>query len=241
MRRGSYLPLIGLIILALSCQTFARGDIAPEEIVEEPAEAETITAAPTAIALIATSTLVPPTQPGATIARASTATPRASNTPTKTGTPIATRTATLTPRPNPTATRTTTPTATRLAPTPTPTASATKPPSVIKNVVTAIGVDLGTGAPINPTTTFSRNAVVHAIVALQNAPAQTILKAAWFTVDVGTAAPPNTLLATPIEWITEAGEVFVDFTHGPIPIAGLYRVDIFTNNILQHAIRFSVQ
>ena len=242
MRRVFYLPLVGFVVLALTCQTFARDNVAPTEIVEEPTAVETNTALPTALALIATSTPIPPTQPGATIARTGTATPRASNTPTKTGTPISTRTATrLASPPNPTATHTVTRTATRLAPSPTPTASATKPPSVIKNVATAIGVDLTTGAPINPTTTFSRNAVVHAIVALQNAPAQTIIKAAWFTVDVGSAAPPNTLLATPIEWITEAGDVFIDFTHGPIPIAGSYRVDIFVNTILQHTIKFSVR
>lgn len=242
MRRASFLPLVGFVVLALTCQTFARDNVAPTEIVAEPTEAETIPALPTAIALLATSTPIPPTQPGATVARASPATPRASNTLTKTGTPISTRTMTrLAPSPNPTATPTTTRTATRLAPSPTPTASATKLPSVIKNVATAIGVDLSTGAPINPTTTFSRNAVVHAIVTLQNAPAQTIIKAAWSTVDVGSAAPPNTLLATPIEWITEAGDVFIDFTHGPIPIAGSYRVDIFANNILQHTIQFSVR
>ncbi|MBI5032165.1 MAG: hypothetical protein HZB51_16665 [Chloroflexi bacterium] len=105
----------------------------------------------------------------------------------------------------------------------------------------AQGIDLTTGAPISATIVFPRNAVAHAVVSLQNAPDQTKIKAIWYAIDVGNASPPNTQIQAPIEWTVESGNTFIDFTQGPITLAGIYRVEIYANGVLAQTINFSVR
>ncbi|MBI5302101.1 MAG: hypothetical protein HY868_08195 [Chloroflexi bacterium] len=238
--------LLLLILPALACQVFSRAEIAPAE----PAPIATDTE-PEAIALIPIPTeAIPAETPLFSFPITPTTSARMSPlTPTKTPPmrPGIVTSATSTVKPNATATNTarptftTTPTALPPTVTRTSTPSATQPPSFIKSVTLAQGVDLSTGSPVNVATVFPRNAVVHAIVALQNAPAQIKVKAVWYAVDVGNAAPPNTQISNPIEWITESGNTFVDFTQGPITLTGTYRVEIYSNSILAQTSSFSVK
>ncbi len=170
---------------------------------------------------------VPTTQP------TSSATPR----PTSTPKPTASPTSTPTPRPSPTRTATTQVGCSSLA---TPVA---QPSGIVTSVTLAQGVD-SNGAPMYPTTTFSRNSTVHAVVALQSqgVPAQTRIKAVWFATDVGNAAPCNTQISSPIEMSTaDLIQPYIDFTQGPITPIGAYRVEIYVNGVLDRFVSFGVR
>jgi hypothetical protein len=101
--------------------------------------------------------------------------------------------------------------------------------SLVKGVVMSGGVNGDTQDPTDLKTVFTPQDVVHAVVQIQDAPAETKIKAAWYVVDVGTAADPNSEIDT--SEVTTDGTRNIDFnlspTH-PWP-AGSYRVDIYVN------------
>ncbi|MBI5304606.1 MAG: hypothetical protein HY868_20900 [Chloroflexi bacterium] len=142
---------------------------------------------------------------------------------------------TATPRPP-----TTTPvpaTATPRAVTATP---AAKPSTLVRSVTLATDAKADTKDPINPTTEFQPSATFHAIVATQNAPANTRFKTVWYATDVGTAAPPNTVIDQTD--VTADGTRNIDFTLKPTTVwpIGKYRVEVFVNGALDRVVNFTV-
>ena len=124
-------------------------------------------------------------------------------------------------------------------------AQATTPPSgpsgLIRSVTTAQGIQGESKDPVNPTLVFQPSSVFHAVVAIENAPAQTTFTAKWYVVDVGSASAPNTLVDS-VDLTTD-GTRNLDFDLKPAtkwPV-GTYRVDILVNGTLDQSVEFSVQ
>jgi hypothetical protein len=125
--------------------------------------------------------------------------------------------------------------------TPTGTVTAPKASSVISKVTMAEDVQGDKGDPVNPTTTFKPQATFHAVVAIENAPKDTQLKVAWYAVDVGEAASPNTEIDS--YELSADGTRNIDFTLKPKtqwPV-GKYRVEIYLNGNLDRTVEFSVK
>lgn len=126
------------------------------------------------------------------------------------------------------------------APVATPTA-VSQSSGVIKSVTMASDSKPDTKEPINPTTEFKPNAIFHAIVTIQNAPAGTKVKTIWYATDVGTAAQPNTLIDQ-TELVAE-GTRNIDFTLQPSANwpPGKFRVEILVNGTLNTTVNFTVK
>ncbi len=122
---------------------------------------------------------------------------------------------------------------------PWPTASG-KASGIIKSVTMAFDIKGDNKDPVNPTIVFSPNSVFHAVVAMENAPANTQLKATWYATDVGTAAAPNTLIDS-FE-IAGEGTRNLDFTLAPKAAwpVGTYHVEVAVNGNVERVVDFSV-
>jgi hypothetical protein len=104
----------------------------------------------------------------------------------------------------------------------------------------AQSVKSDTNEPVNPTVEFKPNSMVHAVVAIQNAPANTTVKTAWYATDVGKAAPCNTLIGE-AELTEVVGSSNLDFQQGPIVPVGAYRVQVYVNGTMDRVVNFSVK
>jgi len=116
-----------------------------------------------------------------------------------------------------------------------------KPSGFIGDVVMAQGVTGDAKEPSNPTAVFTPSATFHAVVRVQNAPANTKFKATWFVTDVGSAADPNSLIDQ--TELTTEGTRNIDFTLAPKTVwpVGTYRVEIYVNGVLDTVKNFSVK
>jgi hypothetical protein len=95
--------------------------------------------------------------------------------------------------------------------------------------------------PVDPTTVFSPSSVIHAVVQIENAPANTQFTAAFYVVDVGDAADPNSLITSTD--LTADGTRNLDFSLSPQtewPV-GSYRVDISVNGNVEDSADYTVQ
>ncbi len=115
--------------------------------------------------------------------------------------------------------------------------------ATITNGVMAKDVQGDKFEPVDVTVTYSVDQPkLHAVVSIANAPTDTLVKASWFAVDVGSAAAPNTLI-TETEVKVE-GSRNVDFTLSPSGNGwppGAYKVDIYLNTKLDRTLVFTVQ
>ncbi len=111
---------------------------------------------------------------------------------------------------------------------------------IITKVTMAQGVQGAAKDPANPTTRFQPDSVFHAVTAIKDAPANTVLKAAWYVVDVGSASAPNTLIDS--TQVTTDGSRNIDFTLAPKTTwpPGTYRVDISVNGAIDQSVQFTV-
>jgi uncharacterized lipoprotein YbaY len=112
--------------------------------------------------------------------------------------------------------------------------------TVIQSVTMAAGVSDSDKQPVNPTTVFQPDSVLHAVVAITNAPANTQVTAKWYATDVGSAAAPNSLITSTN--VTTDGTRNIDFnlTHtNPLPV-GQYRVEISIGDQVAQVVPFSV-
>jgi outer membrane usher protein FimD/PapC len=96
--------------------------------------------------------------------------------------------------------------------------------------------------PVGVTDTYATDqAVFHAVVGVANAPSDTKVKAVWTAIDVGDAAPPDTVVDE--TEISVDGSRNIDFTlasdTGQWP-PGTYKVDIYLNEKLDRTLNFSV-
>ncbi len=141
------------------------------------------------------------------------------------------------PQPVPTATATAAGPVSQVCPPFTPPAG--KPSGFIGNVTMALGTQGDTKEPVNPTTTFPPNSVFHAVVATQNAPANTKYTIAWFATDIG--APGCNISIDSTDLSTD-GNRNIDFTLTPKTVwpNGAYRVEILVNDVLDRVVTFNV-
>ncbi|MBI3536144.1 MAG: hypothetical protein HY070_01060 [Chloroflexi bacterium] len=111
----------------------------------------------------------------------------------------------------------------------------------ILKVVMAEGTQGDAAEPVNPTTVFTPTNIFHAVVTTNNAKPNTKFKAVWYAVDVGTVAPPNTLIDK-AEIVTE-GTRNIDFFLKPETKwpPGTFRVELFVNDALDQVVSFSVK
>lgn len=106
---------------------------------------------------------------------------------------------------------------------------------VLTQVVLAEDTDPGSFKPINPTTTFKKDAAfIHAAIQIQDAPLNTIFRARW--------NPPN---QEPLDFdLTTNGTRWLDFRLTPAPDgfpAGEYKVEIYVNDQLADTKTFTVE
>jgi hypothetical protein len=116
-----------------------------------------------------------------------------------------------------------------------------QPSGLINSVTMAAGTTGPTNDPVNPTSVFPASSTFHAVVATNNAPANTKFTAKWYVTDVGSAASPNTLVNSTDA--TTDGTRNLDFTLTPTSTwaIGKYRVEISVNDQLDQVVQFSVQ
>jgi hypothetical protein len=95
--------------------------------------------------------------------------------------------------------------------------------------------------PVNPTTTFGPTATFHAVVSVVDAPPNTKLKAVWFAGDTDGVALCNKQIQE-VELVTD-GTRNIDFSLTPETTwpKGSFRVDIYTNDVLDQVVDFSVK
>ena len=95
--------------------------------------------------------------------------------------------------------------------------------------------------PVNPTTTYTPEATFHAVVSVVDAPPNTKLKAVWFAGDTDGVALCNKQIQE-VELVTD-GTRNIDFSLTPETTwpKGSFRVDIYTNDVLDQVVDFSVK
>lgn len=94
-------------------------------------------------------------------------------------------------------------------------------------------------AGTQPTSTFEPNETFYLIVDLANAPDDTTVKTVWYAVDVGTAAPPNTLID---EAELASGSATLTFNLSPAEqwAPGAYKVEVYLNGELNQTLNITV-
>lgn len=94
-------------------------------------------------------------------------------------------------------------------------------------------------AGTQPTTEFEANEPFYLIVELANAPDDTTVRAAWYAVDVGSAAPPNTLIDEATLTSGSGTLTFDLVSEGQWP-PGTYNVELYLNDELDQTLQFQV-
>jgi hypothetical protein len=115
------------------------------------------------------------------------------------------------------------------------------PSGLISAVTMAEATSAEDRTPVNPTTVYGPTATFHAVVSLIEAPANTVLRAVWYAGDTANVAQCNTQIDS-FE-LTTGGPRNIDFSLTPKETwpPGTYRVEIFTNNVLDQVVYFSVK
>ena len=112
----------------------------------------------------------------------------------------------------------------------------------IADVVLARDVQGENFEPVGATDTYAADQpAFHAVVSVENAPRDTLLKAVWTALDVGGAAQPNTTLDE--AELSVEGSRNVDFTLTPGSGGwppGTYQVDIYLDGALARTLTFRV-
>ena len=107
-----------------------------------------------------------------------------------------------------------------------------QPGGLITGVTLAHGSEPETYDPVDPATEFLPTDTIHAVVAVKNAPEDTLFSARWLTTSVDLEGRDDEVIDT--TEITTGGSGNLDFTLAPdgeFP-TGSYRVEIYVNNTL---------
>jgi outer membrane usher protein FimD/PapC len=114
--------------------------------------------------------------------------------------------------------------------------------AAITNAVTSKDVKGDKFEPVGITDTYPADqGKFHAVVTVSNAPSDTVVKAVWIAVDVGSAAAPNTKIDE--TEVKVEGSRNVDFTLTPNAgqwPPGSYKVDLYLNGKLDRTLNFAV-
>ncbi len=115
------------------------------------------------------------------------------------------------------------------------------PARIVDGITLALDTQGANKEPVSPTRVFPPDAVIHAVVAIQNAPPNTKFTATWYAVDLGGVVPPNTKID--VTDLTTERTRNLDFALAPTttwPI-GKYRVDISVNGQLDQSADYTVR
>ncbi|MBI4790148.1 MAG: hypothetical protein HY782_24195 [Chloroflexi bacterium] len=120
------------------------------------------------------------------------------------------------------------------------TTQAQKQSGWIAQVIMAEGAKGEEKEPVNRTGEFLANEIVHAVVGIKDAPANTKFRAVFFAVDAGGSTICNLKLGE--SELAAGGSRNLDFELKPAnPWAlGKYRVDLYVNNTLDHTTNYVV-
>ncbi len=118
-----------------------------------------------------------------------------------------------------------------------------KPSSILAKVTTAENVKGPEFTPVNPTKVFGQNSAFYVVVEVKNAPANTKLTVNWYVTDAGDAAPCNGTPAREPTDLVVSGSTTAYFSLTPDTKwpAGMYRVEISVNDVLDSEADFSVK
>jgi len=112
---------------------------------------------------------------------------------------------------------------------------------LVSEIVMAKNVEETTMAPVEPTLLYGQQDIFHAVVQIEDAPANSKIKVVWYATDVGQASPCNTRIDS--HEISADGTRYIDFNLTPETTwpPGTYRAEVTFNDILEQVIDFSVQ
>jgi hypothetical protein len=112
---------------------------------------------------------------------------------------------------------------------------------IITEVVMAKDTEGAELDPVDPTTVFGPDSTIHAVAKIKDAPSNTKFTAAFYVVDVGSAADPNSLISS--YDLTADGTRNLDFTLSPTSTwpPGTYRVEISINGTVDQVVQYTVQ
>jgi hypothetical protein len=112
---------------------------------------------------------------------------------------------------------------------------------IITDLVTAKDSKSDTKEPVDLTSEFTPSSVIHAIAKIKSAPENTKFSAAFYAVDVGSAASPNSLILSTD--VVAGGTRYIDFTLTPTSKwpAGKYKVEISVNGQVDQEVTYTVQ
>lgn len=112
---------------------------------------------------------------------------------------------------------------------------------IITDVIMARDVEGIEMNPVDPTTVFNSNSIIHAVVEIEDSPVDTNFTAEFYVVDVGDAAEPNSLI-TSTDLVAD-GTRYLDFNLTPTTSwpPGVYRVDILVNGVLDQRVEYTVE
>ena len=122
--------------------------------------------------------------------------------------------------------------------------AAANPDNFVTNVTLAKGVTTPQIEPIGATTTFSPGDKIYAIVSIKDAPEGTKITTTWYVVDVGSAAKPNSTIASTS--LVRNGTRNVDFSITSTnskhswPV-GKYKVEILINGQMVKTVEYTVK
>jgi hypothetical protein len=113
-----------------------------------------------------------------------------------------------------------------------------KSSGLLAKVIMAEGADAN-NEPVNRTGEFLPNETVHAVISVQNAPANTRLRAVFYAVDAGDGAQCNLKLGES-EQIASGSNLVFKLSPTQNWLLGTYRVDIYVNDVLDHTANYVV-
>lgn len=90
-----------------------------------------------------------------------------------------------------------------------------------------------------PSNTFEQDETFYLVVNLANAPDDTAVKAVWYAVDVGDAAPPNTLIDEAAV-TSGSGQLFFNLAPSGLWAPGTYKVELYLNDELNQTLDIRV-
>jgi serine protease Do len=94
-------------------------------------------------------------------------------------------------------------------------------------------------AGTQPATTFEPEETFYLVVDLANAPDDTMVKTSWYAVDVGTVAPPNTLIDE-VSLTSGTGKLYFNLSPSGVWAPGTYKADVYLNDELNQTVDIQV-